>query len=217
MSRSVVLVCLVTLAVGCGSSGGPASPGTSAPTIHQFTAAPATLPAGGGTVTLSWDVSDATALTVDPGLGAVTPATSGTRSVQVTGSTAFILHATGAGGSATASASVTVAAACDPTPGTLTGTCDVPSAGQCVDFANLSAVDAASLPGTCAGFGGTWGNTPCSATNRVGTCRIPPGGSTGVNCSPNGSVLERYYSSNYTQTTAQTACAGVPGTVFTPG
>jgi|GEM_PF-1343304 len=211
------LVCLAVFAVGCGSSGGPASSGTPAPTIHQFTASPATLPGDGGSVTLSWNVSDATGVSVDPGVGAVNPATVGTRTVQVTGTTAFSLHATGPGGSATAAATVTVAAACDPSPGTLTGTCNVPSAGQCVDFANLSALDAASLPGYCAGFGGTWGSTPCSATNRVGSCKVPPGGNTGVNCSPNGSVLERYYGSNYTQASAQTACGAVPGTVFTPG
>lgn len=214
MTRS--FVCLAVLAVGCGSSGGgPAASGTPAPTIRQFTAAPASLPAGGGTVVLSWDVSDATALTVDPGVGAVTPVTTGSRSVQVTSATTFSLHAAGPGGSATASA--IVAAVCEPSPGTLTGTCDVPVAGQCVDFANLSSADLGTLPTHCAGFGGTWSNTPCSATNRVGTCRIPPGGNTGVNCSPNGSVLERYYSPSYTQPTAQTACGGVPGTTFTPG
>ena len=213
MSRS--LFCLAVLAVGCGSSGGPASSGTPAPTIRQFTATPASLPADGGMVLLSWAVSDATGLSVDPGVGAVTPVTTGTTSTKVTGTTAFSLHATGPGGSAAAAATVTVA--CDPSPGTLTGTCDVPAAGQCVDFANLAAVDAASLPAYCAGFDGTWSSTPCSATNRVGSCKVPPGGKTGVKCSSTATILERYYGSNYSQETAQTACGAVAGTVFTPG
>lgn len=201
------------VALGCASSGGSM---TSAPNITHFTAAPSSLPTDGGTVTFSWEVTDATSLTIDHGVGAVSPVTSGTTQATVAATTVFALQAVGPGGTSAATANVTVA--CDPSPGTLSGTCNVPSAGQCVDFSQLSSVDLASLPTYCAGFGGQFGSVPCSSASRIGTCNVPPASpNTGVNCSPSGVILERYYSPKYTLETAQSACAGVPGTIFTPG
>ena len=91
-----------------------------APTIATFTATPATLPPGGGAVTLAWTTSDADTLGIDHGVGAVT----GTSLVvTVAASTTFTLTATNPSGSATKQASVTVGSAgidryVDPAAGT---------------------------------------------------------------------------------------------------
>jgi hypothetical protein len=81
-------------------------PSGNAPTIVAFAATPVTLPAGGGSVTLSWQVSGADTVTIDHGVGTVTgPSVN----VPVTATTTFTLTATGSGGSSTATATVTVA------------------------------------------------------------------------------------------------------------
>ncbi|MBI5811320.1 Ig-like domain-containing protein [Allomeiothermus silvanus] len=77
-----------------------------APKISSFTATPASLPAGGGNVTLAWSVSNAKKLSIDPGIGEV----SGSQTtVRVSQSTTFTLTATGPGGSDIKTASVNVA------------------------------------------------------------------------------------------------------------
>lgn len=206
------LLAVLMLSLACGSSGG-GNNGTPKPVIQSFSAQPPTLPVDGGTATLGWNVTDATSLTVDQGVGAVTPATSGTKVVPVTSTTTFTLSASGAGGSASMAATVTV---CDAAG--LGGTCNIAAAGQCIDFGNLSSQDLASVQNVCRGFSGTFGNTACTSTSRVGRCQIPPlGPRTGVTCSPQGTILQSYYPPNYDQTSAQSACALVPGTVFTPG
>jgi peptidoglycan-associated lipoprotein len=60
----------------------------------------------GATVTLSWTSTDATDLSIDPGIGKV--ATQGSTPVTPTESTTFTITATGAGGTATANVRVTV-------------------------------------------------------------------------------------------------------------
>lgn len=79
-----------------------------APTIQSFTAAPTSLLSGGGSVTLSWTTTGADSVSIDQGVGAVSPAASGSKTVNVTSSTTFTLTAKNAGGSVTATASVTV-------------------------------------------------------------------------------------------------------------
>lgn len=82
-----------------------------APKISSFTATPASLPAGGGDVTLAWSVSDAEKLSIEPGVGEV----SGSQTtVRVSQSTTFTLTATGPGGSDSKTASVSVAAPAEP-------------------------------------------------------------------------------------------------------
>ena len=76
--------------------------------INSFTAMPSTLPVGGGTVTLAWNVKDATSLSIDQGVGAVTPVDVGSKTVPVTKTTVFTLTATNAIGKATMTASVVV-------------------------------------------------------------------------------------------------------------
>ena len=78
---------------------------TPKPTINAFSATPSSLTAA-GQVTLIWDVSDATSLSVDSGVGAVTGTS---KVVSVASSTAFTLTATNANGSSTSTVTVTVA------------------------------------------------------------------------------------------------------------
>lgn len=78
-----------------------------APIINSFAAAPASIGAGQSS-TLSWNVSGATQISLDNGLG-VQGGTTATVSPAVT--TTYTLTATGVGGSSTATATVTVGAA----------------------------------------------------------------------------------------------------------
>ena len=77
----------------------------SKPMINTFSATPTSLTAA-GQVTLIWDVSDATSLTIDSGVGTVTGTS---KVVSVTSSTTYTLTATNASGSSTKSVGVTVA------------------------------------------------------------------------------------------------------------
>ena len=67
----------------------------------------------GQTATLTWSSTNATDLTIDPGVGKVSP--QGSTPVNPTTSTTYTITANGSGGSATASARVTVNAAAAPT------------------------------------------------------------------------------------------------------
>jgi hypothetical protein len=111
--RALALVAVAAL-TGCSSGG---SNGGNNPTITTFTATPNSLPTSGGSVTLAWNVTGATSLSIDHAVGAVTPVTTGSTSVQVTTTTTFTLTATDASGSTTQTAVVTVA-----TPITVAGT-----------------------------------------------------------------------------------------------
>lgn len=73
--------------------------------VVSFTATPSTITAGGST-TLSWETSNATSVTIDPGLGS--QPLNGSTPVSPTVTTTYTLTATGPGGTTTASAQVTV-------------------------------------------------------------------------------------------------------------
>ena len=105
---------------------------------------------------------------------------------------------------------------CDSTPGNIAGVCNVPDVGQCTDFSGLGNSDATTEEMMCQG---NWGGLfTCSTSGRIGTCVIPPNGPrTGISCSPDASIEIRYYSSHFTLQTAQSLCAQVPGSSFTPG
>ncbi len=79
---------------------------TSPPTISTFGASSNSLPMGGGTVTLSWSVLQASALSIDNGVGVVTGRSQ--VNVNVTQTTTFTLTANNAAGNSTATTSVTV-------------------------------------------------------------------------------------------------------------
>jgi hypothetical protein len=92
-----------------GSDGGNEPDAGALPVINSFTATPATLPDAGGSVTLNWMVTGATQLSIDHGIGSVTPVTSGMEAVDnVTSSTTWTLTATNAVGSSTASTTACV-------------------------------------------------------------------------------------------------------------
>jgi hypothetical protein len=87
---------------------------TSLPIVHSFTASPPGITVG-SSATLSWDVSNATSVTIDPGLGNF--ASSGSTIVSPTATTTYILTATNVAGSTTAMAQVIVSGAPSPPAG----------------------------------------------------------------------------------------------------
>ena len=106
----------------CNSANTTLNPGpsTPAPVIRSFAASPAGITIGEST-TLSWSVSNATSLSISPGVGAI----SGTSvSVSPANATTYTLTASGSGGTANATTSVTVKTIAtamsytDPTSGT---------------------------------------------------------------------------------------------------
>src|SRR5215472_3026509 len=122
LSHRASLFALLTAAVltfGCGPK-----KVTSAPKTQPETPAPArptvTLQANptsvnrGESSTLSWNSTDATQLSIDPGVGAVNA--QGSTKVSPTDSTTYTITATGPGGSASATAAVSVNAPAAPPP-----------------------------------------------------------------------------------------------------
>ncbi len=84
------------------------SPGSSKqPSIVSFTATPSSLSAAGD-VKLQWNVTGATSLELDQGVGAVTPLDVGSKTVTVSATKTFILTAKNADGTVTATTDVTV-------------------------------------------------------------------------------------------------------------
>jgi len=86
---------------------------TPLPTCDSFTASPSTLPAGGGNVTLTWNTTNATGVSISPSVGVVT--LDGTRLVPVTATTVFTLTAQNTAGNVSCTASVTVSPVVNPT------------------------------------------------------------------------------------------------------
>jgi Beta-propeller repeat len=84
------------------------TPVSDVPAITRFLSSETTLPGGGGSVNLSWQVTGADAVTIEPGVGDVTDPESGTIAVEVTETTTFTLTATNAAGDVTATRSVEV-------------------------------------------------------------------------------------------------------------
>ncbi len=100
LSRTASIIVVVT-------DGGTTPPPPGAPTITKFTATPSSLTAAGN-VTLEWDVSGATSLEIDQGVGAVTPITTGSKSVTVSATKSFTLTAKAGSATTTKSVDVTV-------------------------------------------------------------------------------------------------------------
>ena len=83
------------------------------PPTATLTASPTSITSG-QTATLTWTTTNATSATIDNGIGAVTPVSGGSVTVGPSKTTTYTLTATGADGSVTAHATVTVQ------PGSLT-------------------------------------------------------------------------------------------------
>lgn len=93
--------------LGCSGGGSDSkSDGGSRPTIASFTANPSSVSSGAST-TLSWSVTGATSLKIDPGNNDVTGYSSATAS-NLTQTTTFTLTASNTSGSSTATTTVTV-------------------------------------------------------------------------------------------------------------
>jgi hypothetical protein len=111
MSSKLFLVGVLSVVVLAACGGGSHDPNNlAAPVIQSFSASPANLPSGGGTVTLSWSVSGASNISIDQGVGDVTSVSSNSKAISVTSSKTFSLTATNAKGSSSQQASVTVPA-----------------------------------------------------------------------------------------------------------
>jgi peptidoglycan-associated lipoprotein len=121
MYRVGLLLALVAtiFAVGCNKKPvattppptQPSAPPPAQPTV-TIQAAPTSVEKGDSS-TLSWTSTDATQLTIAPDVGTVTA--QGSTKVTPSASTTYTITASGPGGSATASARVTVATAAPPT------------------------------------------------------------------------------------------------------
>lgn len=94
--------------VHVSDSGTGTTPASGVPVINSFTASPDAVPAGGYS-TLSWDVSNATSVSISPTIGNVDPASGSGIVTLGSATTQFILTATNAAGSATSSVTVTIA------------------------------------------------------------------------------------------------------------
>lgn len=109
MKKLVALPLLVLLLV-VGCTGGPitlTTPGAQ-PSISSFNAEPSSISAG-ESANLSWNVSGATTITIDQGIGNV--ALTGTRAVAPTTTTTYTLTASSSAGIATATTQVIVTGA----------------------------------------------------------------------------------------------------------
>lgn len=82
-----------------------ACPAPEKPLIASFTATPSTLPVGGGTTKLEWQVTGADSISIDNGVGVVTGTS---KDVNVTATKTFTLTATNANGDSTKTVTVTV-------------------------------------------------------------------------------------------------------------
>jgi len=116
---------LVLFAAGCKKKAPPPPPPPPPPAPAPAPAPPAKQPTAtltaepssverGQSATLRWSSTDATAASIDQGIGTV--GTSGTRSVSPTQTTTYTLTVKGAGGTGSATATVTVRAAPPPPP-----------------------------------------------------------------------------------------------------
>jgi len=97
------------------------------PTINTFAAQPSTI-GSGQSATLSWNVSNATAVTIYPGIGTVAP-TSGEMTISPQFSTTYTLVASNGDGVKTSTAAVTVSNA-EPQITLFTGSTDSVDAGS---------------------------------------------------------------------------------------
>jgi len=118
------------------------------PTIGSFTASPTTITLG-GTSTLSWTTSGATSWSIGPGNITPTSAT-GSTSVSPEATTTYVLTATNAAGSVTASATVTVSSSALPTINSFTANpaSISPGSSSTLSWSTSGATNIAITPGT---------------------------------------------------------------------
>ncbi len=108
---SLSIILLMFFAQGCNKDDNPTNPGeeNTNVTIVSFSASPNAIPAQGDSVTVSWEVTGATSVIITPNIGAVANPASGSVKVFVNSSTSFIINASNAANSASATAIVNAA------------------------------------------------------------------------------------------------------------
>ncbi len=150
-----------------------------APAIGSFTATPPAINLGASS-TLAWSgITGATTCSINQGIGAVSCA-GGSTSVSPTSATTYELTATGPGGNATATASVTMAA---PTAGTLSATPTTIDGGSSSTLAWTASTNATSCSidqgiGTVSCAGGATSVSPTATTTYTLTATGPGGSNT---------------------------------------
>jgi len=184
-----VLLLAVMFTAGCDLAGSSVTTTNQPPLVNSFVADPPTIVPGGSS-TLSWNVSEATRVIIDQGIGSVS--LTGNRAVMPNVTSVYTLTATNAAGisvTATAQVIVTGTIAPSPTPTPITGSLPLvnyftanPTAIYAGDSATLSwsVLNATSMnisPGV--GFVSSVGSTlvspdqstsyTLSATNSAGT------------------------------------------------
>lgn len=123
VTLALLAVLVLGLSAGCKKKIPPPPPAAPAPlpenapaakpTIAYFSAEPTTVTVGQPS-SLRWSVTDATSVTIDNGIGEVSP--NGRRGVYPNATTTYHLTATGAGGTSTADATITVSSPPPPAP-----------------------------------------------------------------------------------------------------
>jgi hypothetical protein len=108
---SLSIIILMFFAQGCNKDDNPTNPGeeNTNVTIVSFSASPSAIPVQGDSVTVSWEVTGATSVIITPNIGAVSNPASGSVKVFVNSSTSFIINASNAANSASATAMVNAA------------------------------------------------------------------------------------------------------------
>ena len=114
------------------------------PVVSYFTASPPIIPVGGST-TLSWSVSNATSVTIEPGVGTVGPA--GTASVSPATNTTYTLTASNAAGWYSVTVTVIVTAAPPSGQPDLVIT-DISRSGDTISYKIKNQGDATAGPST---------------------------------------------------------------------
>jgi hypothetical protein len=138
----------------------------SLPTISSFSASPTGISLG-GISTLSWATSNATTITIAPGTFASTSA-SGTTNVSPEATTTYVLTATNAAGSVTASATVTINTPTVPTISSFTASPGSILSGQSsmLSWVTSGATTIGITPGTY------------TSTNASGSTSVSPSATT---------------------------------------
>ncbi len=126
MKKFIYLSLSLLLVLVAGCSAGQSKP-TTPPVIIAFTVSPSSINPG-GTTTLLWNVTGATTVSIDPGIGQMDIA--GTMDVQPTQSTTYTINAINAAGVMTQTAAVTVTAPNPPVIVAFMAAPDTVTAGQ---------------------------------------------------------------------------------------
>src|SRR4030042_6001019 len=109
----LLLVLVLVPAVGCDLTGLTVTTTTESPVISSFEADPPTITAG-GSATLKWNVSGATKVSIDQGIGSV--ALSGSRAVMPSATTVYTLTATNASGATVPATAQVIVTGAEPPP-----------------------------------------------------------------------------------------------------